>query len=571
MKSAAQPKASLGRYQLVRHLASGGMADVILARVAGIEGFKRHVVIKRIHDEQMREPRFVQMFLDEARLAASLHHHNIVQVHELCEEDGEYFFAMEYVHGEDLRKVLAHLAETDQRMPVDHCVTIVLAAAAALHHAHELRGDDRKLLGIVHCDVSPANILIGLDGDVKVIDFGIATAAAQTTQTGTDLLKGKVAYMSPEQCLGGAIDRRSDVFCLGIVLYELVTVRRLFKGANDFLTMTSITQGSIPPPSTIRPDLPAALEAIILKALAFAPADRYQTADELRLALERFAVVARLQTSTTALSDFMRGVFGDRVMPWLVEDDEPEISIDFDGDRSGVVPAPADVPVEVAAAPGSLLARARAKIGTADATTGPSRPVAVALPPPATRPSPPPTPALPAPALPAPARPPPARPVVDDLSALATDDDEVDVRPRRRWRGWLLASVVAAAPLAVLVAIALRGAPSAAEPAAPPTPVPSAALSPTPVDRATTPPPAPADATGAAAIARPPVAPPIERVAEAPIDAPIDAPIAAPSPPPVVVPATAPATPERKPGKRTGSTHPPHGTWDPKALFPPTR
>ena len=239
------PRASLGRYQLVRHLASGGMADVVLARVDGIEGFERHVVVKRIRDEHLADPRFVQMFLDEARLAASLHHHNIVQVHELGEEDGEYFFAMEYVHGEDLLKVLAHLADRDDRMPIDHCVTIALNVAAALHHAHELRGPapDRRPLGIVHCDVSPANILIGLDGDVKVIDFGIATPTQRTTQTGTDLLKGKVAYMSPEQCLGRPLDRRSDVFCLGICLYEMVTVRRLFKGANDFLTMSSITHG----------------------------------------------------------------------------------------------------------------------------------------------------------------------------------------------------------------------------------------------------------------------------------------------------------------------------------------
>jgi serine/threonine-protein kinase len=366
---ATEVTTSLGRYQLVRHLAAGGMADVLLARATGIEGFERHVVIKRIHAEQARDARFVQMFLDEARLAASLHHQNIVHVHDIGQQAGEYFFTMEYLHGEDLRKLLMRVAERDQRVPLEHILTIMLAAMSALHYAHELKGPDRKPLGIVHRDVSPANIHVGYDGHVKVVDFGIAKATQRTTETHSGLMKGKVAYMSPEQCIGQAVDRRSDIFCLGIVLYELCTVRRLFKGANDFLTMSSITHGEIPRPSEIVPDLAPALEAIIMKALATRPEDRFQTADEMRAELERFAIAHRYRTSPTALAEYLVSLFGERPMPWLVDEDEPEmeLSYDFDGSASGVALAPElardsfAVPEGMAVSPISPIAKARTR------------------------------------------------------------------------------------------------------------------------------------------------------------------------------------------------------------------
>jgi serine/threonine-protein kinase len=352
----------LGRYQVIKHLASGGMAQVLLARATGIEGFERYVVIKQIHIERARDPNVVKMFIDEARLAASLHHANIVQVHDIGQEKGEYFFAMEYLHGEDLRSILTKLSQKGQTLPLEHVMTIITSAAAALHHAHEQRGSDRQPLGLVHRDVSPANIFVCYDGNVKVVDFGIAKAAHRSTETHSGTLKGKISYMAPEQCMGEAVDRRSDVFALGIVLYELYTVRRLFKASSEFLTMSSIVSGNIPKPSLHRPEIPDELETIMMKALAMSPSQRFQSAAEMRQALDKLAAKLNLRTSTTALADYMIEQFGRRPEPWL-DDDEAEIAIvdvDFDGSASGVVPAEAvrDLPTPV---PGSLLDRAKQK------------------------------------------------------------------------------------------------------------------------------------------------------------------------------------------------------------------
>jgi serine/threonine protein kinase len=359
----------LGRYQIVKHLASGGMADVVIARTTGMEGFERHVVVKRIRAEQARDKHYVEMFLDEARLAASLHHGNVVQVNDIGQDDGEYFFAMEYVHGEDVRKILTVLNGKGEQMPLQHVITIVASAAAGLHHAHEHRGPDGAPLNIVHRDVSPANILVGYDGGVKVADFGIAKAAARIAETRSGTLKGKVSYMSPEQCIGSEVDRRSDLFALGVVLYELATVRRLFKGSSDFLTMSAIVQGNVPPPSACRPDIPPVLDEVIMKALSARPDDRYQTAAEMRSALDSFAEYAGLRTSTMALSAYMHELCGERPEPWLVPDDAAgrELSVDFDGTNSGLVGPPLEairhltLPPEVAPQRASPIVKARTK------------------------------------------------------------------------------------------------------------------------------------------------------------------------------------------------------------------
>jgi len=346
----------------------------LLARARGMAGFERHVVIKRIHDDRAGDPTFVQAFMTEARLAAALHHHNIVQVQDIGEDGGAPYFAMEYVHGEDVRTILAHLIKRRERLPLEHVVAIVAAAAAALHHAHESSTPDGKPLAIVHRDVTPANILVSYDGNVKVVDFGIAKAAiTMTTQVG--VLKGRCPYMAPEQCAAKPVDRRSDVFALGIVLWEMATMRRLFKGKTDHETMRAIVTGFVPKPSSMRPDLPPALETIIMKALEKAPERRYATAAELGNALEAFAKSAGLSTATSALATYLAQHVGPRQEPWLVEGEELRSNIvDFDKEEDldmqvtkpklpppklaatpaiidKLVPAPPVLPVAVAAVP----------------------------------------------------------------------------------------------------------------------------------------------------------------------------------------------------------------------------
>jgi serine/threonine protein kinase len=333
--------AQLGRYEIVKHLASGLMAELLLARARGLEGFERHFVIKRIRAEQERDEAFIEMFLAEARLAATLHHHNIVQVHDIGEDDGKPYFAMEYVHGEDLRRVLGRLFERGEHIPLEHVISIVCSVAGALHHAHEALGPDRQPLGVVHRDVTPANILLGYDGNVKVVDFGIARAAMRRTETQAGMLVGKAPYMAPEQCVGGTIDRRSDVFALGIVLFELITGRRLFKGDNEFLTMSAVVEANVPAPSAFRSDVTTALDKIVLKALSRDPAQRYQTAEQLFFALDTLASAEGLRSSGLGLAAFMKELFGHRVEPWLGDDDRPRsTSPDFDGAYPGLAAPP---------------------------------------------------------------------------------------------------------------------------------------------------------------------------------------------------------------------------------------
>jgi len=313
----------LGRYQVLKPLAKGGMAEVLLARAIGLAKFERYVVIKRIRVEHGSDQKAIDMFLDEARLVASLHHRNIVQVLDVGEESGKYFFVMEYVHGRDTRELLRHVKDGKQQLPLEHVLTIVTAAAAGLHYAHEQRGSDRKPLGIVHRDISPGNILVAFDGGVKVVDFGIAKAAARAVDTQAGETKGKLGYMAPEQCKAGALDRRTDVFLLGIVLWELCTVRRLYRADTRFETMALIVDGEVPPPTKFRKDMPAELEAIVMKALAKDPAERYQSADALRLALESFAASAGMSLSAGRLSDYLKQQFGEVPEPWLVDDPVP--------------------------------------------------------------------------------------------------------------------------------------------------------------------------------------------------------------------------------------------------------
>ncbi len=307
----------LGKYEILTPLASGGMARIYVARTTGIGSFERHVVLKVISPERAQDVTSVQMFLDEARLAASLNHHNVAQVFEVGEEAGIHFLAMEYVHGQDLRALLARAGSAGTRVPLELALTIVAGVAAGLDHAHERRNPDGTPMGIVHRDVSPSNIMIGYDGAVKLLDFGIAKAAMRSVETQSGIIKGKFAYMAPEQCRGREVDRRSDVFSLGILLYEVSTQHRCFRADSDFATMHRIVTGDIVRPTRLVHGYPPALETIVMKALAVDPGPRYQSAGQLLEAIEGFAAVARLSLSTGALGRFLRDMFGDVPEPWL--------------------------------------------------------------------------------------------------------------------------------------------------------------------------------------------------------------------------------------------------------------
>jgi eukaryotic-like serine/threonine-protein kinase len=307
----------VGRYEVISHLATGGMAQIYLARQSGLGAFERHVVLKTILRERAQDQRFVTMFLDEAKLAATLNHQNIAQVFEVDQADGAYFMAMEYVHGENARQILETTLRRGWTIPLELAVMIVSGAAAGLHHAHERRGKGGQPLNIVHRDVSPANIMVGFDGSVKMLDFGIAKAEERATKTVGGTIKGKYGYMSPEQCKGKPIDRRSDIFALGICLYELTTLRRAFKGNDDFETMKRIVAGDVLLPSVAVPGYPRELEAIVLTAMAGDPGARFQTGQEMNEALDAFAVRAKLTGSNTAMGRFMVQLFGSKKEPWV--------------------------------------------------------------------------------------------------------------------------------------------------------------------------------------------------------------------------------------------------------------
>ncbi len=295
------------------------MARIYIARTTGIGSFERHVVLKMILPERASDKSSVDMFLDEARLAAALNHQNVAQVFEVGQENGAHYLAMEYVHGQDLRAVLSKAGHIGTRIPIELSLAIVAGASAGLHHAHDRKSPDGVPLGIVHRDVSPSNIMIGYDGAVKLLDFGIAKATARSHETQSGIIKGKFAYMSPEQCRGREVDRRSDVFSLGIILYEITTQHRCFRADSDFDTMHRIVTGDVVRPTRLITSYPPALERIVMTALAVDPQRRYTSAAALLEELEAFAASSRLSPSTMALGRFMRELFGEVPEPWQNE------------------------------------------------------------------------------------------------------------------------------------------------------------------------------------------------------------------------------------------------------------
>ena len=299
----------MGEFTGLRRVAIGGMAEIFLARRAGMSGFERLVVVKRILPEFARNQEFIRMFLNEARIAATLHHTNIVQVHSIGEEQGQVYFAMEFLHGEDLSRVLSRAGQVGIQLPLDAVLAIISSVCSGLEYAHTRLGADGQPLGIVHRDVSPHNVFICYDGGIKLLDFGIAKATNSVGKTRTGVLKGKVAYMSPEQAYSQPVDRRSDIFCIGIMLWELSTGRRLYRRRSELETLKALVDADAPRPSTVVASYPAELEAIVMKCLERDREKRWSTCDELLRALEVFAQSNALHVSPQIVTRMMRKMF----------------------------------------------------------------------------------------------------------------------------------------------------------------------------------------------------------------------------------------------------------------------
>ena len=303
----------LGPYRVVDEIGVGGMATVELARMDGAGGFQKWVAIKRVHPHLTEDVQFINMFLDEARIAASISHPNVAQVFDLGKDADTYWIAMEYLHGEPLREIMRASEEAGKHIRPELAAKIIADAAEGLHAAHELRDKSGALLNLVHRDVSPHNLFVTYDGVVKVVDFGIAKVAGRLSSTHAGTLKGKVAYMSPEQVKGKSMDRRTDIFALGVVLWELTMRRRLFRVDSDLATLSRVEACVVPPPSSMDEDYPPELESVVLRALERDPADRFQTAREFSRALQQYLMQGTAVVGPEEVSTYVTGLFADRV------------------------------------------------------------------------------------------------------------------------------------------------------------------------------------------------------------------------------------------------------------------
>ena len=295
----------LGRYQIDELLARGGMGEVYLGRVEGAHGFVRPVVIKVIRTELLANERVALMFVDEARIAAGLHHRNIVQIIDFDLFDGGAFLVTEHIAGCDVRTLLHHLRAAPK---LEIAVTILAELATGLDAAHDARDGDGAPLNLVHRDVSPSNVLLGVHGEVKVADFGVAKARSRNYHTVSGSIKGKAPYMAPEQILGEPIDRRADVFSLGVLLFELTTWTRLYSAHANNAAMTQILEGAVPDPAARRPGYPPELTRIVRRALARQPGDRYPTARALVDDLDQVAQQLRWNLSPAGVAELVQAV-----------------------------------------------------------------------------------------------------------------------------------------------------------------------------------------------------------------------------------------------------------------------
>jgi len=399
-----------GKYERIRRLAQGGMGEVCLARQTGV--LDRLAILKSLRPELVTEAGFVDQFLDEARVAATLNHPHIVAIYDVGEWNGTYYIAMEYVAGEDLSKIWYAAAKAGIGLPFQVSVRVIMEAALGLDHAHRARDVRGRPLNIVHRDVSPQNLMVRADGVTKLVDFGIAKAANRASHTQAGMVKGKLQYMSPEQVRGEQLDGRSDQFSLGIVLWEMCTGRRLFKADTEVNTVQKILRYPVPKPSQFVPGFPVELEAVIMRMLERDPARRYGALVEVAHKLKEYLDRTAVQSGDVGVAAFMQQILG-REFEERTRDLTP---METSGSRPAlpgptVPPSSAAAPTPAAGAPASTAAPVRPPASTAAATL---------TTPPAARRASPPTPAS-TPRRPAP-EPDPA-PKADAVARAGERDD----------------------------------------------------------------------------------------------------------------------------------------------------
>ena len=326
-----------GQYVLIEKIATGGMAEVWKARMRGVEGFQKTVAIKKILPHLSDNQDFIEMFVDEAKLAAQLNHNNIIHIYDLGKIQNSYYIAMEYIDGFDLKTILRQGQERDNPLNVELALFIASKIAAALDYAHRKRDFEEKEMGLVHRDVSPQNVLISQEGDIKLCDFGIAKAASKASHTQAGALKGKLQYMAPEQAWGRSIDRRSDVFALATVLFEMLTGRKLFSGENELSILEQVREAQVQPPSLYNDEVTPEIDKIVLKALQKDPANRYQTAGEMARELDAILYSFRPTPTSADLAIYMHRLSSPEAVIA-----EPES--DPFGDAPVAAPAPAPSP-----------------------------------------------------------------------------------------------------------------------------------------------------------------------------------------------------------------------------------
>ena len=307
------PRQSFGKYEVLARLATGGAANIFLARRSGAAGFNKLVCLKTLLPERANDADFVRMFLDEARLAARLHHPNCVQIYDLGRVDGVYYISMEYIFGETLWNLLTTVTRLKTPLPPTHVAAIVAHVCDGLHHAHELTDEQGKALNLVHRDVSPQNVMISFEGQTKVVDFGIAKAETDRPPTVAGIVKGKFSYMSPEQITGNAVDRRSDIYSLGIVMFECLASRRLYRGDTPEEIARLILEHRAPRLRDVVPDIPQPLDDICARALSRQASRRYQSAAEMGAAIREYLESVRFNAGATIVGRLMAERFGELV------------------------------------------------------------------------------------------------------------------------------------------------------------------------------------------------------------------------------------------------------------------